>query len=99
VNFSTRDNAEVLVVINQDALSSHTPQLTLYCCAVLAQAQWLDGKYVAFGMVLEGYHLIQEIEEYGQLGGTPTARIVISNCGVMPVLPEDKTPHYVSEWD
>ena len=49
-------------------------------------------------MLLEGQDLISDIEEYGQLGGTPTAKIVIKDCGVMPLLPEDKEVHYVTEW-
>jgi cyclophilin family peptidyl-prolyl cis-trans isomerase len=63
------------------------------------QAQWLDGKYVAFGVVLEGQEVIDEIESFGQLGGTPTAHIVISDCGVMPLQPADRKIHYVSEWE
>ena len=58
----------------------------------------MDGKYVAFGMVLEGEDLIADIEEYGQLGGTPTGKIVIQDCGTMPIQPEDKETHYVTEW-
>ena len=50
-------------------------------------------------MVLDGFDLIDEIEEYGQLGGTPTAKVVIKDCGVMPLLPEDKEVHYVTEWE
>lgn len=64
----------------------------------LPQVQWLDGKHVVFGMVLHGRELIYDIEEYGQLGGTPTGKIIIKDCGVTPLLPEDKEVHYVNEW-
>ena len=64
-----------------------------------SKTQWLDGKFVAFGIVLEGGTLIHEtIEDYGQLGGTPTGKIIIKDCGTMPLLPEDKELHYVTEW-
>ena len=63
-----------------------------------SKTQWLDGKYVAFGVVLEGHDLIADIEEYGQIGGTPTGQVIIKECGVMPLLPEDKEVHYVTEW-
>ena len=62
------------------------------------QVQWLDGKYVVFGMILEGEEVVGKIEEYGQFGGTPTAEVVISDCGVMDLEPEDKETHYVTEW-
>lgn len=62
------------------------------------QTQWLDGKHVVFGMVLEGFDVIHEIEDHGQLGGTPTHEIVIKDCGFMPLEPEDKQVHYVTEW-
>ena len=49
-------------------------------------------------MILEGEEVVGKIEEYGQFGGTPTAEVVISDCGVMDLEPEDKETHYVTEW-
>ena len=61
------------------------------------KTQWLDGKNVAFGMVLEGLDVITEIEKVGTHIGKPKADIVITNSGSLPLEPEDKTPRLVSE--
>lgn len=62
-----------------------------------SKTQWLDGINEAFGMVLEGIDVITEIEPYGTLGGTPTAKIVITDSGSLPLEPEDATPYMVNE--
>lgn len=42
---------------------------------------WLDGKHVVFGEVIEGLDLVKEIEKYGTQSGKPKATIVIADCG------------------
>lgn len=42
---------------------------------------WLDGGHVVFGEVVEGYDLVKSIEQCGSGRGTPTAQVVISDCG------------------
>ncbi|MGC8643902.1 MAG: peptidylprolyl isomerase [Isosphaeraceae bacterium] len=42
---------------------------------------WLDGKHVVFGEVTEGSDLVTKIEALGSRGGTPSAKILISDCG------------------
>ena len=49
-------------------------------------------------MVLHGHGMVDAIEDLGQLGGTPTKKVVIKDCGVMPLEAEDKEVHYVTEW-
>jgi peptidylprolyl isomerase len=58
------------------------------------KTSWLDGHYVLFGMVLEGTHVVKDIEGYGTYGGTPTGRVEIVKCGEAPLKPEDKEVHY-----
>lgn len=41
----------------------------------------LDGKNVVFGVVVEGYNIVQRIESYGNAKGFPSAKIVIKDCG------------------
>ena len=61
------------------------------------KTQWLDGKDVVFGMVLEGKQVISEIEKSGTHGGVPKATIIIADSGSLPTQPEDATPRLVSE--
>ena len=49
-------------------------------------------------MVLHGHGMVDAIEDLGQLGGTPTKKVVIKDCGVMQLEAEDKEVHYVTEW-
>jgi peptidylprolyl isomerase len=58
------------------------------------KTQWLDGKNVAFGTVLEGKEVIQNIEKAGTYGGKPQSTVKIASCGVAPLKPEDKEVHY-----
>ena len=58
------------------------------------KAQWLTGKHVIFGTVLEGKDVIEEIEKYGTYGGKPRGVVTIVDCGEEPLQEEDKKPHY-----
>ncbi|MCX4972418.1 MULTISPECIES: peptidylprolyl isomerase [unclassified Streptomyces] len=44
---------------------------------------WLDGKHVVFGEVVEGLDLVKKIEGYGSRSGTPSTSIVIESSGVL----------------
>jgi cyclophilin family peptidyl-prolyl cis-trans isomerase len=48
-----------------------------------AETPWLDGMHVVFGEVVEGMDVVREVEKYGSEEGDTSARIVISNCGVL----------------
>ncbi|KAJ7751517.1 cyclophilin-like domain-containing protein [Mycena maculata] len=43
----------------------------------------LDGKHVVFGEVVEGMDVVKTIESYGSDNGTPSAKIVIAESGVV----------------
>jgi cyclophilin family peptidyl-prolyl cis-trans isomerase len=47
----------------------------------LVKTEWLDGKHVVFGKVIEGMDVIREIEKYGSESGRTSKKIVISDCG------------------
>ncbi|KAH9381397.1 hypothetical protein HPB48_009023 [Haemaphysalis longicornis] len=46
-----------------------------------AKTQWLDGKHVVFGSVVEGMDVVKKIESFGSQSGKTTKKIVVANCG------------------
>ena len=47
------------------------------------KTQWLDGKHVVFGRVLEGQEIIKNIEQLGSDNGKPRAKVTIVDSGEM----------------
>ena len=45
------------------------------------KTQWLDGKHVVFGRVIEGMNVVKLIEGKGSPSGRPLAKITIADCG------------------
>ncbi|XP_069128336.1 peptidyl-prolyl cis-trans isomerase E-like [Argopecten irradians] len=45
------------------------------------KTEWLDGKHVVFGKVIEGYEIVRKMEACGTKSGKPTDKISITNCG------------------
>ena len=47
-----------------------------------AKTQWLDGKHVVFGKVVEGYNIVEEMENSPtDRNDKPKNAIVIDDCG------------------
>lgn len=46
-----------------------------------AKTDWLDGKHVVFGHVISGQDIVRKMEKIGSKSGTPSAKVVIQNCG------------------
>mmetsp|Transcript_55604 Transcript_55604/g.111493 ORF Transcript_55604/g.111493 Transcript_55604/m.111493 type:complete len:218 (+) Transcript_55604:13-666(+) len=44
---------------------------------------WLDKKHVVFGRVLEGLELVKKIERCGSRSGSSSAKVTISDCGIL----------------
>lgn len=95
-SFAVKHNRRyMLSMANSGERRPHTNRSQWFINTV--KTQWLDGKNVVFGMVLEGKKVINEIEKIGTYGGKPKAEIVIVDSGSLPVEPEDATPRLISE--
>ncbi|OWK43811.1 peptidylprolyl isomerase [Fimbriiglobus ruber] len=45
------------------------------------KTEWLDGKHVVFGSVVEGMDVVKAVEALGSRSGTPSKKVVITDCG------------------
>ncbi|VDM92423.1 unnamed protein product [Onchocerca ochengi] len=50
-----------------------------FLCTV--KTDWLDGKHVVFGRVVEGMDVVQKIEAVGSQSGKTSKDVVVANCG------------------
>merc|ERR1712081_144291 len=46
-----------------------------------AKTQWLDGKHVVFGQVVEGMDVVKKVESFGSQSGKTSKKIMIADCG------------------
>nr|AAC47233.1 cyclophilin Ovcyp-2 [Onchocerca volvulus] len=50
-----------------------------FLCTV--KTDWLDGKHVVFGRVVDGMDVVQKIEAVGSQSGKTSKDVVVANCG------------------
>jgi cyclophilin family peptidyl-prolyl cis-trans isomerase len=48
-----------------------------------AKTQWLDGKHVVFGQVVEGMDVVKKVESFGSQSGKTSKKILVVDCGQM----------------
>jgi cyclophilin family peptidyl-prolyl cis-trans isomerase len=48
-----------------------------------AETQWLDGKHVVFGKVIEGMDVVKAVEEVGSQSGKTSAEVTVADSGEM----------------
>lgn len=65
------------------SLSKHIRPSILFCqVAAKTISSWLDGKHVVFGEVLEGYDVVEKIQDVPKDGGSkPTKPVKIVKSG------------------
>eukprot|EP01024_Parvocaulis_polyphysoides_P011642 TRINITY_DN14094_c0_g4_i1.p3 TRINITY_DN14094_c0_g4~~TRINITY_DN14094_c0_g4_i1.p3 ORF type:complete len:210 (-),score=24.25 TRINITY_DN14094_c0_g4_i1:139-738(-) len=56
-----------------------------------AKTDWLDGKHVVFGKVLEGMEVVKLVESFGSQTGKPTKIVEIVECGELELSEEPGT--------
>jgi peptidylprolyl isomerase len=52
----------------------------LFICT--ARTEWLDGKHVVFGQVVDGYAVVDKMEAAGSQSGATSKKVVIADCGL-----------------
>jgi cyclophilin family peptidyl-prolyl cis-trans isomerase len=45
------------------------------------KTEWLDGKHVVFGKVIDGMDVVKKMESQGSSSGQPFSKVVIADCG------------------
>ena len=57
----------------------------------LAPCPQLDGRNVAFGRVVAGLEVLERLGRLGRADGTPSQRVEVADCGVIPVAAGEST--------
>lgn len=54
------------------------------------KSQWLNGKHVVFGVVVDGEDVVKRIEALGTNGGKPKRKITIVDSGVVELIAKEQ---------
>jgi len=86
-NFTLKHDAPYLLSMANSGPNTNGSQFFI----TLKPTRWLDGKHTVFGRVLEGFDIIEEIEQCGAESGKPYKSVTIFKCGdVDEMTPEQK---------
>ena len=70
----------IYIVQNITTQQNHSFRIhKIFICTV--KVEWLDGKHVVFGNVVEGMVVIKKIEGFGSRTGKTSKKILIEECG------------------
>jgi peptidylprolyl isomerase len=76
-NFKERHTAPGVLSMANAGPNTNGSQFFI-CTAV---TNWLDGKHVVFGKVVEGMDVVKNVESMGSQSGKTSAEIIIGDCG------------------
>eukprot|EP00743_Colponemidia_sp_Colp-15_P006742 GILK01007269.1.p1 GENE.GILK01007269.1~~GILK01007269.1.p1 ORF type:complete len:238 (-),score=23.98 GILK01007269.1:114-827(-) len=74
-----RHNKRGIVAMANSGKNSNSSQFYI----MFGERASLDGKYVVFGEVVDGWSVLDKMEQAGTADGRPSADVVISGCGVL----------------
>uniref|UniRef100_A0A1L8EEP6 Peptidyl-prolyl cis-trans isomerase n=1 Tax=Haematobia irritans TaxID=7368 RepID=A0A1L8EEP6_HAEIR len=57
----------------------HTNGSQFFICT--DKTEWLDGKHVVFGSIVEGMDVVKKVESFGSDSGKTKKKIVVQDCG------------------
>merc|ERR1712193_364747 len=57
----------------------HTNGSQFFICTV--KTEWLDGRHVVFGKIVDGMDVVKKIEGLGSRSGKTSKKVVIEDCG------------------
>merc|ERR1712055_1058200 len=69
---------KVIMELRADVVPKTSENFRALCTG---KAQWLDGKHVVFGQVVEGMDVVKKVESFGSQSGKTSKKIIIADCG------------------
>ncbi|KAF4651334.1 hypothetical protein FOL47_000484 [Perkinsus chesapeaki] len=80
-NFGLKHNKPYLLSMANAGPDSNGSQFFI----TVDKTPWLNNRHVVFGKVSKGVDVVKKIEAVGSQSGTPNKKVVIADCGELPL--------------